>query len=472
MNRRQFIQGIGADILAVSSDRLSGGRPAAKKHNVLFLIADDMNDYGFYKTFPGLKMPYMDAFRKTALTFDKAYCASPVCVPSRAANFSGLYPHTTGAYKNGSDPWDKTLDKIESLPECFKRNGYTTFGRGKLFHAPIKPAREQAMWDNRPIYGGGFGPFPTKEEGWQGGEQFFSFKAWEKPDTDFPDVVNSQAAVEFLKQDHDKPFFLTLGIWRPHTPLTAPKRFFDMYDIEQFPQTPPGYDADDISDIPPLGLKLIEIWKKRWDKVGVGDKPLWREFIRAYFACTTFADWSIGQVLEALDKSPYADNTIVIFWSDNGYHLGEKNRWEKATLWEASARCPMFVRIPDRTPAGKTCLRPISLIDMYPTLVDYCGLEKPAHALEGQSLRPLIENPDAEWQRPALTTYGEHYVSLRAQRWRYIRYPDGTEELYDHDKDPWEITNLASDEKLQDIKKQFEKWIPKNWAPTLGGKEG
>ena len=441
----------------------------AKRPNVLFIIADDMNGYGFHGTIPGIRMPYLDRFKRSALTFDRAYCASPACVPSRAALFSGLYPHHTGSYLNGSDPWDKKpLDGIQSLPECFKRSGYVTFGRGKLTHAPVPPAREKSMWDNDP-WGGGFGPFPSEANQLSG-----RFWGWEGLEDDnlFPDVKNSQAAIEFLQERHDRPFFLTLGLWRPHTPFTAPKRFFEMYRMEDIRVPVPGYADNDLEDVPPLGRRLAQVWGERFDLCGKNNLGRWREFVRAYFACTTFADWSAGRVIEALEKSRYARDTIVIFWSDNGYHCGEKNHWEKTTLWEAAALTPLAIRLPGTKHGGGRSSRPVGAIDLFPTLVETCSLAPPGHTLDGRSLRPLLEDPRAEWDRPAITTYGERYFSVRDERYRYIQYPDGTEELYDHDRDPHELENLASRPEMSTAKRRLAAWMPKEWAKSLGGRLG
>jgi arylsulfatase A-like enzyme len=381
-----------------------------------------------------------------------------------------LYPHTTGSYLNGSNPWKQfPFTDIEAMPECFKRSGYTTFGRGKLFHSTPHPKRKKAMWDNE-VWGGGFGPFPPKKDEVKG--KFWGCTAWEGPDSDFPDVKNAEAAIDFLKETHDKPFFLTLGLWRPHTPFTAPKRFFDMYNPEDIQIPIPGWREDDMGDIPPLGRKLAKVWGDRFDICGISDKEQWRKFVLGYCACTTFADWSVGRVIEALDNSPYADNTIVILWSDNGYHCGEKNHWEKTTLWEQASLTPLAIRVPGFKNGGKHCMRTVSSIDFFPTLVDYCKLQSPKHLLEGQSLRPLVENPVAAWDRPTLTTYGEKYASVRDERYCYIRYPDGTEELYDHKNDPHELNNLASKSALSSVKIRLAKKIPKAWTKSLGGRMG
>jgi len=446
-----------------------GNSNQPSRPNVVMIIADDMNGYGFYGEHRGVRMPYLDRFKETALTFDRAYCASPACVPSRAAVFSGLYPHTTGSYRNGSAPWDKTLAAIESLPECFKRSGYATWGGGKLFHAPFPADREKLAWDNKP-YGGGFGPFPPQKDQLLG--NFWGWMPWEGPDSDFPDVKNAQDAIQFLQQDHDKPFFLMYGLWRPHTPFTAPKRFFEMYRLNDVKVPVPGWRPDDLDDVPALGQELARVWGERFDLCGAADPNRWRQFVHAYYACTSFADWSAGRVIETLDKSRYAGNTIVIFWSDNGYHCGEKNHWEKTTLWEQAALTPLAIRAPGLTAAGQRCPRPVNTIDLFPTLVDLCGLQAPNHKLEGASLRPLLQNPAAPWDRPAITTYGERYFSARDERYRYICYPDGSEELYDHQTDPHEFVNLADKPELAPVKQRFSKWIPQDWAKSLGGRLG
>jgi len=365
MNRRNFLKytaqaGVGT-LLAPWVGSIQAKR--RRRPNVLILIADDMNDYGFYNTYPGVKMPYLEKFKQTALTFDRAYCGSPACVPSRAAVFSGLYPHTTGSYLNGSNPWKQA-------------------------------------------------------------------------------------------------------------PFTAPKRFFEMYRSENIRIPMPGWRQNDMDDIPPLGRKLAKVWGDRFDIAGINDQQQWRKFVLAYCACTTFADWSVGHVIEALDQSPYAENTIVMFWSDNGYHCGEKDHWEKTTLWEQAALTPMAIRVPGHGNEGKHCQRTVTTVDLFPTLADYCSLELPQHKLEGRNLRLLIEHPAAKWNRPALTTYGERCASIRDERYRYIRYPDGTEELYDHQNDPHELSNLASNPAYDAIKKGLTKWIPDTWAKSLGGRPG
>ncbi len=438
-----------------------------KKPNVIFIIADDMNGYGLNKQNPLVKSPYLDKFKSESINFINAACNTPVCNPSRSSFFSGLHPHTTGAYVNGSDGWNRSeiLSKIRNLPEHFNDQGYETWGAGKLFHNKMGKDREPGIWDNYPVFKGGFGPHPT-EEYWDGGNKFQSIKAWDDPDTDFPDVVNANAAIEFLNKDHEDPFLMVYGLWRPHSPYTAPKRFFNMYNEEDF-YLPEGYKADDFDDVPYLGQMLVDSLNK-YRKNEKGLEKTWKRFLYGYAANYSFTDWNIGRVVEALDNSKYAENTIIVLISDNGFHNGEKLRWGKSTLWEQADYVPFLIRTPDKKEAESKAT--VSLIDIFPTLVDYCGINKPQHKLDGNSLMPIIENPNLKWDKPSFTSYGIEYSSVRNERYRYLRYPDGSEELYDHETDPNEWTNIASRSENEAIKKELSQYIPKDWAPSLGGR--
>jgi arylsulfatase A-like enzyme len=451
MTRRQLL---------LASTALATQAQPQRRPNVLILIADDLNDYSLLKSFPGVKTPYLDRFQSQSVTFTRAYCAAPACIPSRAATFSGMYPHTTGAYLNDCDPWNKPpIRGVETFPALFRRAGYTTFGAGKLTHAPVPKEQLRAMWDNEPP-SGGFGPFVSDaERGPQSKDRWWYPKAWTEPDTDFPDVRNANDAIAFLQQPHEKPFLLTLGLWRPHTPFTAPKRFFDLYDPARVEIPVPGYRDGDMDDIPELGRKLSLLWGERFVGAGKGTESEWRRFVHAYFACTSFADWSAGRVIEALDASPHARDTWVFFFSDNGYHCGEKNHWEKTTLWEKSALTPILVRQPGNAQAGKRCRRTVSL-------------PAPSHEIQGRSLLPLLRHPSAPWPNAALTTYGEGYATIRDERYRFIRYPDGAEELYDHNADPNEWNNLAGNAASAPVKKRLGALMPAKFAPTMGGRLG
>ena len=295
---------------------------------------------------------------------------------------------------------------------------------------------------------------------------------WTGPDTEFPDVVNADAAIAFLQEEHERPFFLMLGLWRPHTPFTAPRRFFDLYQESEIPMPPVGWRAGDLDDVPEAARDLASVWGERWQGTGEDHPEYWRRIVWGYLACTSFADWSIGRVIQAVDAGPYAENTLVIVTSDNGYHCGEKDHFEKSTMWEAAARVPLAIRLPDRRNAGSRSASTVTLVDLFPTLTDYCGLAGTPQSLEGLNLRPVLESPGAAWERPAFTVYEEHYFSARDARFRYIQYPDGTEELYDHRQDPHELHNQAAAEGFEGARRALRRWMPNVWAPSLGGRRG
>ncbi len=435
-----------------------------KPPNVIVIVADDMNMWSMLKNYAALQTPYLDKLKSESLYFENASCAAPVCIPSRASFFSGISPHESGAYVNYRGTWeDNMLSEVKVMPETFKNNGYTTWGRGKIFHAPINGNRQKKMFDNN-VVEGGFGPFAKKEYHYAN-SKWFSVKPWTGPDTDFPDVKNANAAVSFLEESHDKPFFLYYGLYRPHTPYTAPKRFYDQYKNSKITMAP-GYLPGDLEDVPLQGRQLVDSLKQ-YHKKGLTKTEVLLEMMKGYCANYSFADWNIGRVIEALDKSAYADNTIIVFYSDNGFHNGTKNHWVKSTLWEQADNVPFLIRLPEKTEGKRE--QTVSLLDVYPTLIDYCRIDKPSHELSGKSIVPLFENPEYDWNRPGMTFYGANYSSVRNNRYRYIQYPDGSEELYDHRNDPYEHTNLAGNPKFNDIKKELSKNIPDQFAGTLGG---
>ncbi|MEM7231905.1 MAG: sulfatase-like hydrolase/transferase, partial [Planctomycetota bacterium] len=252
----------------------------------------------------------------------------------------------------------------------------------------------------------------------------------------------------------------------------APRRFFDLYDPKKISFPPPGYSKGDLDDVPAGGHKLAEIYGQRWKNFGASNPKAWRRLLHGYLACTSFADWNVGRVLRALDESGRGRNTIVIVTSDNGFHLGEKHHYGKSTLWEKSAKVPLWIRLPRKTHAGRECEATVELVDLYPTLRKLCGLEFPPQRLDGDDLSPLFEDPEASWSHPAITTYGEGRFSLRAGRWRYIRYADGAEELYDIGEDPYELDNRAQDEATESRRAKFRKKVPEKWVPSIGGRKG
>ena len=281
------------------------------------------------------------------------------------------------------------------------------------------------------------------------------------------DELIAEWAVDQLSQDHDKPFFMAVGFVRPHVPYTAPKAYFDLYNLDaiKIPKVP----TDEMADIPAMGKSIAFGTIQTGDHhavVNLSDS-YWKELVYGYLACVSFVDDQLGKVLKALENSKYADNTIVVLWSDHGQHLGEKKHWRKQALWEESTRVPLCFSLPGQKTKGETCKRVVSLLDIYPTLVDVCGLPE-AKQLQGTSLLPLIHHPELKWEKPVLSTWYYRNHAVRSEDWRYIRYRDGSEELYDHRNDPGEHLNLAGNPQYAEIIEEHKKWLPENDALPAG----
>lgn len=440
-----------------------------KPYNVLFIAVDDLNDYvKLLEDHPDLKTPNLDRFAESAITFSSAYTAAPACNPSRSAILTGLKPTETGLYEN-HDSFQKSKAAMAAtlIPEHFKQNGYRTMWSGKIFHtgnlSHSRPEKERvaAMWDDARGSDGGYGPWGSDDR-IKLGNRWFNYEEWEGPETDFPDIVNGDLTIERLQQKYDQPFFMAYGVYRPHTPWTAPKRFFDMYPIEDV-QLPEVLE-NDLEDVPAIG--------KLWARKGVDIEELkrnktWKHVVRAYMASVSFMDYSLGRVLDALENSPHADNTIVVLWADHGFHLGEKDHFTKFALWEQTTHTLLMAKVPGG-PEGEVRDQPVNLLDMYPTLIDYCKLPDPDQNLGGESLRPVIEDATYEREKPSITYYINGSASMRTKDWRYIHYHNGAEELYDRNKDPKEWKNLANDPKYDKVKEEFSKWIPNEVIPRVG----
>lgn len=453
----------------------------AKRPNVLFLAVDDMKDWvGCLGGYAGtVHTPNIDGLARRGMLFSNAHCGSPVCAPSRAAILTGMRPSTTGLYNNGQW-WLPNLPDVVTLPMHFRQHGYEAVGAGKIFHhtAGNNPPNQwndflPLRFRNDPWFRGSKGNYPWSKSGPYPPEFPFSGVAGLGHENDwgslgiaaeeYDDALSAEYAVRFLEQSHDRPFLLACGLFRPHLPWYVPQKFFDLYALDEIKL--PEVQADDLDDVPAEGQRLAAA--RHSDFVAVRSADKWKHAVRAYLASISFADAQLGRVLAALDASPYRDNTIVVLWSDHGWHLGEKGHWHKSTLWEEATRVPMIVSVPGYEP-GK-CARPVSLVDLYPTLNALCGL--PAIAKhDGVSLTPLLEQPDRAWDRPAVTEFLQGNASVRNDRFRYIRYHDGGEELYDHQSDPHEWQNLAADEKYQNIKQELARWIPQDWAEPAPSK--
>ena len=275
---------------------------------------------------------------------------------------------------------------------------------------------------------------------------------------DYDDSKSAEFAVRYLKRDHDGPFFLACGLFRPHLPWYVPQSYFDKYPLDEI--VLPKVKEDDLADVPPAGKAFAKA--RRSDFEAIKKKGKWREAVRAYLASITYADTQLGRVLDALDAGPHAKNTIIVLWSDHGWHLGEKGHWHKTTLWEEATRVPFIISAPGFEPG--ICSKPVSLIDIFPTLTDLCDLPK-IGAQDGVSLAPLLENTNSEWARPAIIEFKPGNVAVRSEHWRYIRYRDGSEELYDLRADPHEWNNLAENQKYGAEKDRLAKEATSKWAP-------
>ena len=468
------------------------GAQESKPPNVLFIAIDDLNDWtGTQAGHPQALTPNMDRLFERGTYFSNAHCSAPVCNTSRHSLMTGLRPSTTGWYgtvglKNIAESYDKTLDGRVPLPNLFRNNGYTTLAAGKIFHKGVKDF-DYPYWDvARPSkYGfrknayskSHFGP-AAKNGGAlvakHGGKVKGSSLSWEAledadiPPKGMPDEQIAQWAVDQLQKDFDKPFFMAVGFLRPHVPFTAPKRFFKDYPLEsiQLPEVP----EDDLSDVPLYGKAMAYGTLPDGDHKEILETSptYWKELVRAYLACTTFADHELGKVLTALENSPHADNTIIVLWSDHGQHLGEKKHWRKQALWEESTRVPLFISYPGGK-KNQISSSAVSLIDIYPTLATLCNL--PKQELDGFDLKPLLENPKTKREQPVLTTRYYKNHSVRSENWRYIRYRDGSEELYDHRVDPNEHKNLASLPEHSDILNEHRAFLPKTDAFPPGKSE-
>ena len=461
-----------ASALIVSAD----DRPP----NVLFLAVDDMNDWiGCLDTTPHAITPNIDALAALGVNFTNAHTAGVFCAPSRAAIFSGQYASTTGCYMTSN--YFVHHREIEALQMSFAKAGYRTFGAGKLFHHPAGAIDKRGWTEfflrNQFQREGGWAleswssdtpipqPFPAsiynRDKQITGG----LFLEWgpipDDQEEEMADTIRINWAVEQIQKRQDKPFFLACGIYAPHFPNYCPQKYFDMYNPMEI-ELPPIKD-DDLDDLPPKIRRQKQNRRRaHHDKLVAIDAV--DDAIHGYLACISYADAMMGRVLNALKSSPYADNTIVVFWSDHGYHHGEKGDWGKHTLWERTSNVPFIWAGPGIAEGERTDVT-VSLIDMFPTFVDLCGLPVPTQSLEGQSLAQTLNQPASASDRSVLLPYmtpGEYAIINRD--WRYIRYGDDGEELYNVRDDPNEWHNLASNPTYNQVKAKLQNFAPSTFA--------
>ncbi len=437
---------------------------ARAKPNILFIVADDLNDWvGCLGGHPQVQTPNIDQLAARGTLFADAHCQAPLCTPSRNSFLTGLRPTTLGSY--GLKPGIRELAPAKeavTLPQAFRRAGYFTWIGGKVFHdgtvtpaqrpqeaeawGPAPPARRPAKFiaslpeSRHPAMD--WGPFPERDE-------------------DQCDYVIASAAAEALRTaPADRPFFLACGFRMPHVPCLVPQKWFDLYPDATLKL--PAVRDDDRDDTPRFSWYLH--WKLTEPRLKLlQERHEWRPLVRSYLACVSYLDAQVGRVLAALEASGRAANTLVVFTSDHGWHLGEKGITGKNSLWERATRVPLIVAGPG-VAGGARCARPAELLDLFPTLLDLAGLPA-TPGLEGHTLAPQCRDARAPRAWPAITTHNAGNHAVRSERWRYIHYADGSEELYDHESDPNEWTNLAARPEFAAIKRELKAWLPAHELP-------
>ena len=434
-----------------------GCQPVKKSPpNVLFICIDDLNDWtGFLGGHPDARTPHLDQLASESVVFSRAFCPAPACNPSRASILTGIRPSTSGVYFN-NQPWRSSpvLQDILTLPQYFMEHGYMAKGSGKTFHGAFP---DSASWDeywpsftqqqpadpvpeNRPLNGipntahFDWGPLDVAKE--------------EMGDWKVADWVIAQ-----LNMEYDRPFFLACGFFKPHLPWYVPREYFERFPLDSI--SLPVVMEDDTADIPAAGKALIRFR----DHENVTRYGQWEKAVQGYLASGNFVDGCVGRVVDALENSRFKDNTIIVLWSDHGWNLGEKHHWRKFALWENTTRTLFMIKVPGMRGKGSICSSPVNLLDIYPTLVELCGLP-PNPENEGTSVVPLLRSPEQARAVASVTTYGRNRHAVRLRNWRYIQYDDGTEELYDLAKDPEEWTNIAPDPGFETIKMELRKHLP------------
>ena len=429
---------------------------APQKPNVLFIAVDDLRDWvGYFGHNPQTKTPNYDRLARMGTSFTRAYCASPVCNPSRAALMSGMRPSTTGVYENNVD-FRPIIPQDKCLTTAFRNAGYYVHGAGKIYHEAY---RRDSEWDHYLEKEGGYPRVPDGVSDGVGGIKFAPLNC---RDDEIPDWKIADYGIASLQKKHDKPFFLAVGFHKPHMPWNVPKKWFDMFPLESI-KLPP-YLENDMDDIPPAGVRMAH---PETDHVPMVKSGRWKEAVQAYLATIAYCDMNLGRLLDAFEKSAYKDNTIICLWGDHGWHLGEKHHWRKFALWEEATRAPFMWVVPGVTKPNTLCERTVDFMSIFPTLTDLCGIPTPKHN-EGESIRALLANPQAPWDKAGVTTYRYKNHSARTAAWRYIRYANGDEELYDEVKDPNEYVNLAAKPEFAARKAELAKFLPKSDIPDPG----
>lgn len=437
---------------------LAANVDAAEKLNVLFFMSDDMRpDLGCYGH-PQVKSPNIDALARSGVLFDRAYCQYPLCNPSRTSMLNGRYPTTTDVLDNRL--WFGALHPdFVSLPKHFKNNGYTTLRCGKIFHGGIDDAEAWTEGGEPRNFEGERAPDPKNAKNRV--SQSDRIVVLDGDGESHGDYKTADRAIAYLREHKDGPFFLACGFTKPHSPPTAPQKYFDLYDPGKIP-LPASFQArasapatHPAASITPNGDLFIQRDATREEA---------QKVIQAYWASISWTDWNLGRVMAEVDRLKLREKTVILFWGDHGYHLGEFGKWSKhGSLYEVGTRVPLIVALPGAKGNGGIAPKPVQMIDVYPTLCELCGVKLPA-GLQGHSLAPLLQNPHAEWTYPAFSVAGGRQklgVAVRTEKYRYAEWNGGKDGamLFDETADPTESTNLVDDPKFTAVKDELSKLV-------------
>jgi arylsulfatase A-like enzyme len=442
----------------------------AKKPNILFIAIDDQNDWvGHMGGHPLVKTPHLDKLAARGTTFLNAHCQSPLCNPSRTSLLFGRRPTSTGIYGLSPAPRELPLLKsAASLPQYFAAQGYHTYATGKIFHAGTTGGGGKTIAKEFQVTApfGGVGTMPPQKlvgETPMGNNRLVDWGVWplDNDDSSKGDYKVATWTIEQIKSaPKDQPFFIAAGFFLPHVPCYATQKWFDLYPDDD--SVLPKVLDTDRDDTPRFSWYLH--WSLPEPRLAwLKEKHQWRNLVRSYLACTSFVDSQVGRLMTALDEAGLADDTIVVVWGDHGWHLGEKGISGKNTLWDRGTKVPLIFAGPG-VKGGQRCLQPAELLDIYPTLIDLAGAPK-NNKLEGLSLVPQLNDAATKRERPAITSHNQGNHGIRSERWRYIRYADGAEELYDMIADPNEWHNLAAKPEHAAVIAEHKKWLPQPDLP-------
>jgi arylsulfatase A-like enzyme len=441
------------------------GFPKDKALNIILIPVDDLNDWvACLGGHPQVKTPNIDRLAARGVLFANAHCQTAICNPSRSSLMTSLYPSTSGIYFNAGRLKDSPI-AVENvvMTRRFENEGYHVTAAGKLFHAGV----DTQYMDHYAGNFGGFGPLPAQKFTSFPGSPLWDWGIYPERDEQMPDYKIAEWGMAQLDKTYGQPLFLGLGFYRPHVPNYVPQKWFDLYPEESTQL--PKVDPEDLNDISAYAYEMTHLDYIRpahpyheW----IMENDQWLNFVRSYLASISFVDHQIGKFLDALENSYYRDNTFIVLFGDHGFHLGEKEAWAKQTLWENGTRTPLIIVGPG-IPQGKICAKPVQLLDIYPTLLELTGCDAdPKH--EGHSLVPLLQDVESDWPYMARISFGPGNYAIRSERYRYIHYDDGSEEFYDHQKDPNEWENQIHNTDLNEIINTHRAFLPEKSHPVIG----